>query len=711
MPQATINPEFIQATEPREGASDVTRPAINPEFIQAMEPREGASDVTRPAINPEFIQAMEPREGASDVTRATIDDDNIRRSAYAYAIPWIVLDGADSAATRCGVGSFHNPIAKRGVPSAEEMDGAGFDLVGTNWVHKDYAGGDPDRREMPETVRYCVILPGGEVDPGGRAVNSILAGHVGPGGSVLWSVVAPGASITGTLVGSYCGSAAVAGLAVRSLIGDDVVVGRGTVLYPGFVVERGVRIGERVSLGEGGAFSGGYDFPLFSRVAWSPWNDKLPRVLRVALGSNGRVCEDATVGDDSRADRWVKVGKHVVIGADVVVCSGARVSDSSVIGDGVRIGSYAAIGKHVTVASGGVVGPSAKVGDSSVIGDGVRIGSYVAIGKYVTVASGAELCAAATVMQWSIIGERACIDEYSLLGPGNSVGAGTYVGPRTATGALVHIGAGVKVRGWSMFGDWSFIGDGSLVGCVNVGRWYFMEGPAIENDGTLRGGYAGDGLLAGAHVRLARGASFMGEQTIRRDSYVGPRSVLREQVHTEPGTVIYEDREFFGPFTLRGGKTRPDAGCASAGPLWDASDRTPVFGDGGVYDSLTPVEQRAVQTFLEGPEAVQPSDRVEDSAGGQSVSGIGDGQMAYATGDDGTPYATADDRRRTRGKKAQRRARRQGAEEEGAGREMAARASRAQEKREWGSNVDLDGDPDVEADVVLATAEREAAFG
>jgi len=107
----------------------------------------------------------------------------------------------------------------------------------------------------------------------------------------------------------------------------------------------------------------------------------------------------AVIGAEALAFRWsklgvylpkpqkfnVKIGNHVFIGANTVVCKGSwrdtEIGDDTKIGNRVTVGHNVIIGKHCLIAPGVVLCGSCEIGDNTRIYSNSVIHQRIKIGK------------------------------------------------------------------------------------------------------------------------------------------------------------------------------------------------------------------------------------------------------------------------------------------------------------------------------------------
>ena len=157
------------------------------------------------------------------------------------------------------------------------------------------------------------------------------------------------------------------------VLGNDVVLGDGTVL------EALVVVGDRVRLGAGCHVESGAVLRHGTRLG-----------ARVRVGSGAVLGTDGFgyVEDGGQHHKIAQVG-IVEVGDDVEIGAGACIDRATLgvtrIGAGVRIGALAQVGHNVTVEAGCVVGPQAGLAGSSHLGEGVELAQGAGVAPHVTV--------------------------------------------------------------------------------------------------------------------------------------------------------------------------------------------------------------------------------------------------------------------------------------------------------------------------------------
>lgn len=151
------------------------------------------------------------------------------------------------------------------------------------------------------------------------------------------------------------------------VIGDACDVGPGTVIHPHATLYGGVRTGARCVLHSGvrlGRDGFGY--------VWSDGGHrKIPQIGGCVLGDDVEVgantnidrgsIGDTVIGSGTKIDGLVHIGHNVRVGRHVVLVAQVGVSGSTVIGDGAVLGGQAGVGGHLTIGDRARVGAQAGV--------------------------------------------------------------------------------------------------------------------------------------------------------------------------------------------------------------------------------------------------------------------------------------------------------------------------------------------------------------
>jgi len=157
------------------------------------------------------------------------------------------------------------------------------------------------------------------------------------------------------------------GAVVRSFtfVGENVRLGKNSVLHPGVVIYENSIIGQRVTIHAGsiiGADGFGY-------IATPSKQEKVPQVGNVVIEDDVEIgacttIDRATVGStiigrDTKIDNQVQIAHNVVIGPHTAISAQSGISGSCKIGSHVTMGGKAGLGDHVEIGDWVMVGAGA----------------------------------------------------------------------------------------------------------------------------------------------------------------------------------------------------------------------------------------------------------------------------------------------------------------------------------------------------------------
>jgi UDP-3-O-[3-hydroxymyristoyl] glucosamine N-acyltransferase len=152
------------------------------------------------------------------------------------------------------------------------------------------------------------------------------------------------------------------------VLGDNVEVGRNSLLYANTVVREGCKIGSRVIIHPGVVIgSDGFGFAPKSDGSY----DKIPQLGVVVveddveIGSNCTV-DRATMGETrikrgTKLDNLIQVGHNVVIGENTVIAAQTGISGSTKIGRNNMIGGQVGFTGHLSIADNTKIGAQSGV--------------------------------------------------------------------------------------------------------------------------------------------------------------------------------------------------------------------------------------------------------------------------------------------------------------------------------------------------------------
>ena len=150
-------------------------------------------------------------------------------------------------------------------------------------------------------------------------------------------------------------------------IGENSSVGEGCTIYPNVTVREGVSIGSSVIIHPGaviGADGFGYVFE-------NGIHNKIPQVGGVIIGNNVEIGANVTidrattgntiVGEGSKIDNLVQIGHNVKVGRNVILVAQVGIGGSSILGDGIVMGGQAAVSDHAVIEAGSMFGARSGV--------------------------------------------------------------------------------------------------------------------------------------------------------------------------------------------------------------------------------------------------------------------------------------------------------------------------------------------------------------
>lgn len=193
-------------------------------------------------------------------------------------------------------------------------------------------------------------------------------------------VLGPGVSVgPHVVIESGVSIGAETSLGAGVYLGDAVRLGSNCVLHPRVSIYPGVQVGNRVILHSGvvlGADGFGYVFAE-GRHHKFPQLGGLIIEDDVEIGANTTIDRGSLgttlVGEGSKIDNLVQIAHNVRIGRHVVLAAQVGISGSTEVGDFVVMGGQVGIGDHVRIEDGCVIGGQAGILPGKV----VRKGSVV----------------------------------------------------------------------------------------------------------------------------------------------------------------------------------------------------------------------------------------------------------------------------------------------------------------------------------------------
>ena len=154
------------------------------------------------------------------------------------------------------------------------------------------------------------------------------------------------------------------------VIGAECEIGEGCTIHPQATLHDGVRLGARCLIHSGARLGReGFGF-----VWLDGGHRRVPQVGRcileddVEIGANSTVDRgsigDTVVGAGTKIDNLVHLGHNVKVGRHVIIIAQVGVSGSTTIGDGAVLGGQAGVIGHAEIGAGAKIG-----GQAGVIGD------------------------------------------------------------------------------------------------------------------------------------------------------------------------------------------------------------------------------------------------------------------------------------------------------------------------------------------------------
>jgi UDP-3-O-[3-hydroxymyristoyl] glucosamine N-acyltransferase len=171
-------------------------------------------------------------------------------------------------------------------------------------------------------------------------------------------------------------------IGAQTVIGGDCDIGEGSLLHPHVTLYDGVRMGARCVIHSGARLGrDGFGF-----VWVDGGHRKVPQIGGCVLGDDVEVgananidrgsIADTVVGSGAKVDSMVHLGHNVRVGRHVIVVAQVGVSGSTSIGDGAVLGGQAGIGGHLTIGAGARIG--AQAGVTASVPEGATYSGYPA---------------------------------------------------------------------------------------------------------------------------------------------------------------------------------------------------------------------------------------------------------------------------------------------------------------------------------------------
>jgi UDP-3-O-[3-hydroxymyristoyl] glucosamine N-acyltransferase len=150
-------------------------------------------------------------------------------------------------------------------------------------------------------------------------------------------------------------------------IGENASIGDNCIIYPSSTIREGVCIGSRVIIHAGSVIgSDGFGY-VFAEGS----HQKIPQIggiiieNDVEIGANVAIDRATTgntiIGRGTKIDNLVQIGHNVRVGKNVILVAQVGIGGSSEIGDGVVLGGQVGIADHVSIEQGAMVGAKSGV--------------------------------------------------------------------------------------------------------------------------------------------------------------------------------------------------------------------------------------------------------------------------------------------------------------------------------------------------------------
>lgn len=172
----------------------------------------------------------------------------------------------------------------------------------------------------------------------------------------------------------------------NAVIEENVSIGADSQIGPGAVICKGTHIGERVRIGPKSVI--GYEgfgyIPVKQQVV------KIPQVGTVEIGDHveigAGVCIDRAtlgktiVGQGSKIDNLVQIGHNAKIGKNVIIAAQVGLAGSTRVGDNAMLGGQAGVADHLSIGENAKV--AAKSGVTRNVKTGETVAGYPAMGRW-----------------------------------------------------------------------------------------------------------------------------------------------------------------------------------------------------------------------------------------------------------------------------------------------------------------------------------------
>jgi UDP-3-O-[3-hydroxymyristoyl] glucosamine N-acyltransferase len=164
----------------------------------------------------------------------------------------------------------------------------------------------------------------------------------------------------------------------NAYIGNNVVIGEKSMIHPGVKIYHDCIIGSRVVIHAGTVIgSDGFGFAPQADGSFK----KVPQMGNVIIedhveiGSNSTI-DRATIGSTiikagAKIDNLVQIAHNVEVGNNTVIAALGGISGSTKIGNNVMIGGQAGLAGHITIGDGAKINAQSGVGKSLKVGQSV----------------------------------------------------------------------------------------------------------------------------------------------------------------------------------------------------------------------------------------------------------------------------------------------------------------------------------------------------
>lgn len=250
-----------------------------------------------------------------------------------------------------------------------------------------FAEGELALKRAADSRAGCILVPEGEAVAGRttvavrnpklaliRAAEAVLPPRIAQAGIHPTAQVGPNVRLgpdvsvgPNVVIESGVSVGAETCLGAGVFLGEQVAIGSRCVLHPHVSVYPSVKVGDRVILHSGvilGADGFGY---LFAEGRHHKFPQLGGLIIEddVEIGSNSTVDRGSLgttrIGEGTKIDNLVQVAHNVKIGRHVILAAQVGISGSTEVGDYVVMGGQVGIGDHVRIEDGCVIGGQAGI--------------------------------------------------------------------------------------------------------------------------------------------------------------------------------------------------------------------------------------------------------------------------------------------------------------------------------------------------------------